>query len=133
MNFDLYPVTQNSNEILNVVHYNPAIGLKHENKPLNPHHFSRVFPVVFQNLRSLSQTGDCDSVSHEQSSLFGCQLNVKPAATWDATCDKVRTEKNSSDNSAMRGDTHLLMENLCFHTHTHTHTPVHPWTMYSSL
>lgn len=45
-----------------------------------PYHFSRIFPVVFQNLGSPSQTVDRDGVSHQQDRMFGRQLNMQPGA-----------------------------------------------------
>lgn len=41
------------------------------------HQFAGILPVIFQNLRSPSQTGDSYCVAHQQSSLFCCQLNIQ--------------------------------------------------------
>lgn len=92
---------------------------------LCPHQFARVFPVVFQNLRPPSQTGDYDGVSHQQSSPLCCQLNLK-STTWDTIWLKWLRQGTDPPNIKWRwwlnfSYIHLLIEVYTF-TSTWTHT-----------
>lgn len=64
-NFNRYQVT-------------PSDGMVLRGDHQCPYHFARIFPVVFQNLRSPSQTVDRDGVPHQQDRPFGRQLHMQP-------------------------------------------------------